>query len=80
MRNLLLLIRNSAFAVAVTGALSFGGAEALSGKPETVVQPEECTLPDYCDDDDDCWDICEKANLPWGGTCNLHWNCCICFE
>jgi hypothetical protein len=74
------MIRNGAFAVAVAAALSFGAAEALSGSPDATPQRDDCTFPDYCDDNDDCqYDICAVPPY-YGGTCNLHWNCCICFE
>jgi hypothetical protein len=80
MKNLLLVIRNGAFAVAVAAALSLGAAEGLSGSPDATPRRDDCTFPDYCDDDDYCNDVICAYPPYYGGTCNLHWNCCICFE
>jgi hypothetical protein len=36
----------------------------------------------YCDENEDCEPdkgICEPP-LYFGGTCDLYWNCCVCFE
>ncbi len=74
MKNLLILIRNGAFAVAIAVALSLGAAEALSGTPDLSSTP--CDTPnDICDDNLDCYDWC-----PIGGTCFLPFGCCGCFE
>jgi hypothetical protein len=78
MKNVLLMIRNGAFAVAIAVALSFGAAEALSGSPAPTASPE-CTFPDYCEDDEECMEeICWQPPVYWGGTCDH--NCCTCFE
>jgi hypothetical protein len=90
MKNVLLMIRNGAFAVAIAVALSFGAAEALSGPPGATWLPPAlsaaadtmCTFPDLCVEDDDCIDICGP---PWlGGTCDydraVGHKCCVCFD
>jgi hypothetical protein len=81
-RNTLVLIRNSAFAVAIGIALSLGGAEALSGTPDATLVSNDCTFPDYCDDDDDCAIDGEICTFPpyYGGSCFMRLNCCICLE
>jgi hypothetical protein len=83
MKNVLPMIRNGAFAVAIAVALSFGAAEALSGTADVTRHPNDCQMPEkYCDDDDDCridGEICTPP-LYFGGTCDLYWNCCVCFE
>jgi hypothetical protein len=80
MKNLLLMIRNGAFAVAVAVALSFGAAEAVSG---SAFPDNPCQFPDkYCDDDDDCagtGNICPEPPY-YGGTCDHYYECCVCFE
>jgi hypothetical protein len=77
MKNLLLMIRNSAFAVAIAVALCFGAAEALSS---SALPDNPCQFPDkYCDEDDDCDIICPYPPY-YGGTCDHHFECCVCFE
>ena len=79
MKNVLLMIRNGAFAVAIAVALSFGAAEALSG---TALPDNPCQFPDkYCEDDDDCKQGAGICDWPYyGGTCDHHFECCVCFE
>jgi hypothetical protein len=83
MKNLLLMIRNGAFAVAIAVALCFGAAEALSGTADAARHPNDCQMPEkYCDENEDCeitGDICILP-LYFGGTCDLYWHCCVCFE
>jgi hypothetical protein len=83
MKDVLLMIWNGAFAVAIAAALSFGAAEALSGTGDATRHPNDCQMPEkYCDENEDCEPdkgICEPP-LYFGGTCDLYWNCCVCFE
>jgi hypothetical protein len=94
MKNLLLVIRNGAFAVAIAVALSFGAAEALSGPPGPSWRPLNlaaatdtlCQKPDPCDEDPECEEgegICDYPPY-WGGTCEFDrargYKCCLCFE
>jgi hypothetical protein len=80
MRNLLILIRNGAFAVAIAVALSFGAAEVLSGTPHATLQRDDCTFPDYCEDEFDCDEICQPSPPYYGGFCYHRLSCCICYE
>jgi hypothetical protein len=76
MKNVLLMIRNGAFAVAIAVALSFGAAVAVSG---STFPDNPCQFPDeYCEDDRDCDEICTPPY--YGGTCDHHYECCVCFE
>jgi hypothetical protein len=80
MKNVLLMIRNGAFAVGVAVALCFGAAEALSG---SAFPDNPCQFPDkWCDDDWYCEEgrgICDNPPY-YGGTCDPHFECCVCFE
>jgi hypothetical protein len=79
MRNVLILIRNGAFAVAIVVVLSFGAAEVLSGTPDATPRRDDCTFPTYCDNDDICMEeICTDPYF--GGWCYMRLNCCICYE
>jgi hypothetical protein len=79
MRNVLILIRNGAFAVAIAVALSFGAAEVLSGTPDATRARNDCTFPDYCDGDEICNQLCTDPPYS-GGWCYMRLNCCICYE
>ncbi|MGD2216066.1 MAG: hypothetical protein PVJ64_04895 [Gemmatimonadales bacterium] len=80
MKNVLLMIRNAAFAVAIAVALCFGAAEALSG---STFPDNPCQFPEkWCDDDSYCEyeaGICDPP-LYFGGTCDHYYECCVCFE
>ncbi|MGD2154515.1 MAG: hypothetical protein PVG79_14695 [Gemmatimonadales bacterium] len=79
MKNVLLMIRNGAFAVAIAVALSFGAAEAVSG---STFPDNPCQFPDkWCGNDSYCVQgagICDEPY--YGGTCDHHFECCVCFE
>jgi hypothetical protein len=94
MKNVLLMIRNGAFAVGIAVALCFGAAEALSGPPGLSWRPVGlvaaadtiCQKPDPCDTHDDCeitGDICTYPPY-YGGSClydqGYGYKCCVCFE
>jgi hypothetical protein len=80
MKEVLIRIRNAAFAVAIAVALSFGAAEALSGTADATQRENPCTFPDYCDNDPYCNNVICDDPPYFGGTCDLYWNCCVCFE
>ena len=78
MKNVLLMIRNGAFAVAIAVALSFGAAEALSGTAHQSLA-SVCTYPDYCPDDPFCVGLCiERGHA--SGVCVPGKDCCSCMD
>ena len=78
MKNVLLIIRNGAFAVAITVALSLGAAEALSGTAHQSLA-SICTYPDYCPDDEFCEWLCDVRGHETG-VCVPGKDCCSCMD
>jgi hypothetical protein len=74
MKDVLIRIRNAAFAVAIAVALSFGAAEALSGTPD-LSRPPCDSPPGSCTEDDDCYAYCTI-----GGSCFPVVWCCLCYD
>ena len=78
MKNVLLMIRNGAFAVAIAVALSLGAAEALSGTAHQSLA-SVWTYPDYCDTNEFCEVLCVERDHFWG-WCIMSKNCCSCVD
>jgi hypothetical protein len=78
MKNVFLMVRNGAFAVAIAVALSFGAAEALSGTAHQSLA-NVCTYPDYCPDDEFCEGLCyDRGHVT--GVCVPGKDCCSCMD
>ena len=70
----------SAFALAVAGALTFGGYQAFA---VAAVPPCEFDPPQmgWCDDDPECQTLCDNyyGQGEYTGDCD-DWNCCACMR
>lgn len=79
MRRILTRLAHGAFGLGIAVALTFGGAQALSGSVLTqCTEPSPGTCPPL--DDDTCFQECVNMGYRDGGTCFPESGCCTCFE